>query len=301
VTQDGVALIDLSAVPVVTKNVAISASPTEDPGTRDVFVTKDGGRAFIRRDGSSKITVVTLATDERSEIELSGPVTDLDLADTGDRAVAVVRDTADVSVLPIADPGNDKTITVTGETIGSVAIAPGGGKALLYTNATDSERFTILDLGASQLRTVRLYSPVLGLFATPDAQHAIVLHDQAEGATEGAFSVVPIGQSLPAKIVATQAKPTAVATLDDRAIVAERDDVKKIYGAYLIRMPQLMSERYALASPPIAVGAVPGARRAFIAQQHPEGRLTFIDLESGVARTLTGFELSSRVVDGSRP
>jgi hypothetical protein len=66
-------------------------------------------------------------------------------------------------------------------------------------------------------------------------------------------------------------------------------------------MPQLMSERYALASPPIAVGVVPGARRAFIAQQHPEGRLTFIDLESGVARTLTGFELSSRVVDGSRP
>lgn len=301
VTQDGVALIDISATPLVTKNVAISDSPTEDPGTRDVFVTKDGGRAFIRRDGSSKITVVTLATDERSEIELSGPVTDLDLADTGDRAVAVVRDKADVSVLPIADPGNDKTITVTGETIGSVAIAPGGGKALLYTNATDSERFTILDLGASQLRTVRLYSPVLGLFSTPDAQHAIVLHDQTPTATDGAFSVVPIGQNLPAKIVATQAKPTAVATLDDRAIVAERDDVKHIYGAYLVRMPQLMSERYALASPPIAVGAVPGARRVFIAQQHPEGRLTFIDLESGVARTLTGFELSSRVVDGSRP
>lgn len=301
VTQDGIALIDLGAAPVVTKNVAISESPTEDPGTRDVFVTKAGDRAFIRRDGSSKITVVTLATDARAEIELTGPVTDLDLADTGDRAVAVVRDTAKVSVLSIADPGNPKDFEVAGETIGSVAIAPGGGKALLYTNATASERFTILDLGQSQLRTVRLYSPVLGIFSTPDAQHAIVLHDQTETATEGAFSVVPIGQNLPAKIVATQAKPTAVATLDDRAVIAERDDARKIYGAHLVRMPQLMSERYALASPPIAVGTVPSARRAFIAQQHPEGRLTFIDLESGVARTLTGFELSSRVVDGSRP
>ena len=88
---------------------------------------------------------------------------------------------------------------------------------------------------------------------------------------------------------------------NDRAIVAERNDTTKVFGAYLARMPQLMVEHYPLASPPIAVGAVPGAKRAFVAQQHPEGRLTFIDLESGIARTLTGFELSSRVVDGSKP
>ena len=318
VTQDGIALIDLAGVPRVTKNVAISDTPTEDPGTRDVFVTKDGATAFIRRDGSSKITVVTLATEQRTDIDLGGPVTDLDLADTGDRAVAVVRDNASVAVIPIANPTDDATVTVTGETIGSVAIAPGGGKALLYTNAVASERFTILDFGAANaIRTVRLYSPVLGIFSTPDARHAVVLHDQptpdassTSGAGSsgqpaqtdgGAFSVVPIAQDLPAKIVATQAKPTAVATLDDRAVVAERDDVRKIYGAYLVRMPQLMSERYPLASPPIAAGVVAGARRAYIAQQHPEGRLTFIDLESGVARTLTGFELSSRVVDGSKP
>ncbi|MBX3230013.1 MAG: hypothetical protein KIT84_25735 [Labilithrix sp.] len=307
VTQDGIALVALAGTPAVTKNVAISDSPTEDPGTRDVFVTKDGARAFIRRDGSSTITIVTLATDQRSEITLSGPVTDLDLADTGDRAVAVVRSTAEVALIPIADPSGTSSITVTGETIGSVAIAPGGTRALLYTNATAAERFTVLDLGATPtFRTVRLYSPVLGIFAAPDAQHAIVLHDRAapseDGAipaSGGAFSVVPIGQNLPAKIVATLAPPTAVATLDDRAVVAERNDAAKVYGAHLVRMPQLMAERYPLASPPIAVGAVPGARRAFIAQQHPEGRLTFIDLETGVARTLTGFELSSRVVTGS--
>jgi hypothetical protein len=301
VTQDGVSIVDLTAAPIVTKNVPMSDDPTEDPGTRDVFVTKDGERAFIRRDGSDTITVVALDTETRSSIQLSGPVTDLDLADTGDRAVAVVRDTADVSVIPIANPTADSTVTVTGETIGSVSIAPGGNKALLYTNAIADERFTILDLTQNGFRTVRLYSPVLGIFATPDAQHAVVLHDSTADATDGAFSVVPIGQNLPAKIVATQAKPTSVGTINDRAIVAERDDTKQIFGAYLARMPQLMVERYELASPPIAVGIIEGARRAFIAQQHPEGRLTFIDLESGVARTLTGFELSSRVVDGSKP
>ena len=310
VTQDGVAIIDLSGAPRVTKNVAISAAPNEDPGTRDVFVTKDGARAFIRRDGSEAITVVALDADSRTDVTLSGPVTDLDLADTGDRAVAVVRDTAEVAVLPIADPSNVTSVTVTGETIGSVAIAPGGNKALLYTNALAIERFSILDLGQpGGVRTVRLYSPVLGIFPSPDAQHAIVLHDKVGGASgeegevpsHGAFSVVPIGQTLPAKIVATEAPPMAVATTNDRAIVAERNDSTKVFGAYLARMPQLMVERYPLASPPIAVGAVPNAKRVFVAQQHPEGRLTFIDMESGVARTLTGFELSSRVVDGSKP
>lgn len=84
-------------------------------------------------------------------------------------------------------------------------------------------------------------------------------------------------------------------------MIAERDDKGKVFGAYLARTPQLMVERYPLASPPISVGIVPAAKRAFVAQQHPDGRLTFIDLETGVARTLTGFELSSRVVDGSKP
>lgn len=306
VTQDGVALVDLSDPPKVTKNVAMSATPTEDPGSRDVFVTKDGARAFVRRDLSDAITVVNLDADTRTDIKLSGPVTDLDLADTGDRAVAVVRSTAEVTVLPIADPAAKTSVTITNEQIGSVAIAPGGTKAFLYTNAEGNavERFSILDLAqGNTFRTVRLYSPVLGIFPTPDAQHAIVLHDKTTGETPspGAFSVVPVGQVLPAKIVAMQAKATAVATTNDRAIVAERDDKAKIFGAYLARMPQLMVDRYPLASPPIAVGAVPKANRAFVAQEHPEGRLTFIDLDTGVARTLTGFELSSRIVDGSKP
>jgi hypothetical protein len=312
VTQDGVAIVQLSAPPVVEKNVPISDTPNEDPGSRDVSVTPNGNVALIRREGVSSITAVALDTGTRTTITLPGPVTDLDLADKGDRAVAVVRSTSQVAVLPIpgvlAAPDAFTTVTVTGETIGSVALSPGGAKGLLFTNASQVERVTVLDLSQDPppFRTVRLYSPVLAVFSAPDAAHAIVLHDKvaasdAGAASPGAFSVVPIASPLPAKIVATQALPTAVAVTSDRAVVAERDDATKTFGAYLARMPQLRVDRYPLASPPIAVGIVAGAKRAFIAQEHPEGRLTFIDLETGVARTLTGFELSSRVVDGSKP
>ncbi len=309
VTQDGIAIVDLAGAPQVTKNVAVSDTPNEDPGSRDVAVTPNGQTALIRRDDSAAITVVALETGTRSTVTLGGPVTDLDLSEQGDRAVAVVRSTSQVAVLPIPGvvtaPGTFTTVNVTGETIGSVALAPGGTKGLLYTNATSTERLTILDLALQPptFRTVRLYSPVLAVFSAPDAGHAVVLHDGTTGAdgSPGAFSVVPIANTLPAKIVATQAPPTAVAMTNDRAIVAERSDQGSIFGAYLARMPQLMVERYPLASPPIAVGIVAAAKRAFVAQQHPDGRLTFIDLETGVARTLTGFELSSRVVDGSKP
>lgn len=314
VTQDGVAILDLTnpAAPRVTKNVLISDTPNEDPGSRDVAVTPNGAVALIRRDGSPAITTVSLDTGTRATVTLPGPVTDLDLNDKGDRAVAVIRSTSQVAVLPVPGimtaPTTFTTVTVMGETIGSVSLAPGGLKGLLYTNASEAERVSILDLALEPppFRTVRLYSPVLAVFSSPDAGHAVVLHDKTAGGagvagTPGAFSVVPVANTLPAKIVATQAPPTAVAVTNDRAIVAERDDQKKVFGAYLARMPQLMVERYPLASPPIAVGVVAGAKRAYIAQQHPDGRLTFIDLESGVARTLTGFELSSRVVDGSKP
>ena len=312
VTQDGIAILDLAAAPLVVQNVAISDAPNEEPSSRDVSVTPNGNVALIRRAASPAITAVALDTGTRVTITLPAAVTDLDLNDAGDRAVAVIRSTSQIAVLPIpgilAAPTLFTTVTVTGETIGSVSLAPGGMKGLLYTNASEVERITILDLAQQPppFRTVRLYSPVLAVFSAPDSRHAVVLHDRTEGSgtlpgTPGAFSILPVANALPAKIVATLATPTSVAVTNDRAVIAERDDKKNIFGAYLARMPQLMVERYPLASPPIAVGVVAGAKRAFIAQQHPDGRLTFIDLDSGVARTLTGFELSSRVVDGSKP
>jgi hypothetical protein len=144
---------------------------------------------------------------------------------------------------------------------------------------------------------------VLGVFPTSDAKSAIVLHDVSGQATSahGAFSLVPIGLALPAKIVSTTAKPNAVAISpsSDRAIVTVRDDSTQTYGAYLAKMPSFEVDPYVLASPPLAAGVVVGANRAFIAQDHPEGRITFIYLATGEARTLTGFELGARVVSGS--
>jgi hypothetical protein len=64
-------------------------------------------------------------------------------------------------------------------------------------------------------------------------------------------------------------------------------------------MPSLSVQKLTLASMPIAAGIVPAVGKGFVAQKHPDGRITFVGLASGQARTITGFELATQVVDGT--
>jgi DNA-binding beta-propeller fold protein YncE len=319
VTQDGISVIDLQAAggPTSTKLVALSDDPLEDPGSRDVAVTPDGKYALVRRDGSAKITVVTLDDGTRTEVVLPGPATDLDLSPDGSRAIAVVRDTSQAVILSLPSiattPDQFKTVSVDNAIIGSVSMAAAADVALLYTNASDQQRISRLDyaLPSPTVTTLKLHAPVLGVLLARDGSGAIVLHDQIQGDPDsgtagstapGAFSVLRMDTQLPAKLQSMQGQPVGItiSTSGAYALLAESQDGLKNYGAYLVRMATQQVDRYELGSPPISVGVLGAANRGFIAQKHPEGRVTFLDLDTGKARTLTGFELGARVVDGSQ-
>jgi hypothetical protein len=79
------------------------------------------------------------------------------------------------------------------------------------------------------------------------------------------------------------------------ALLAVRDDTRNIHGAFLIELGSLAEEFVALSSPPLSAGVIPQKNSAFVAQLHPEGRVTFFDLSSGDAHTLTGFELAAKI------
>ncbi len=230
---------------------------------------------------------------------------------TADAAPPPPAKSSEVFVLPIPGiltaPSQYDTVSIDGETVGSASVAPNGKVAVLYTNAIANDHLTLLDIatGTSYLeyRTVALKAAVKAAFVAEDGTHAVALLSPGSGSTKaGAFSLVPIANVLPPKIQGTDAPPMSVAIApapSTRAVVTTRDDAKKIYGAYLARMPQLQVDRIELPSPPLATGMVPVANVAFVAQEHPEGRITFIDLNDGKARTLTGFELGAKVVDGN--
>jgi hypothetical protein len=278
----------------------------------DVSFTPDGSYALVRQDGLASIAVVSLADGTTTTVNLPALPTDLTMSPTGDFAVAVMRDTSTVAILPVpgiaAAPTSFSTVTIAGETVGRAIITDQGQTALLFTTAAPVERMTVLTLGASpSYRTIALHAPVLAVFPSTDARSAIVLHNLTAptNGVKGAFSVVPIATPLPANIVSLPAPPTAVAVspAGDRALVAMRDDLSATYGVYLADTSSLEAVPYTLASPPIAVGIVAGAATGYAAQDYSEGRITFLDLEGdggpATARTITGFELGARVVEGS--
>jgi hypothetical protein len=88
-----------------------------------------------------------------------------------------------------------------------------------------------------------------------------------------------------------------VALDDERAVVTVSDPATQTFVAYVVKLPELTIDAIPLASAPLrqASGIVAEANQAFVAQQHPEGRITFIDLDTMEPRTLTGFELSTEV------
>ena len=290
--------------------------PANPTGAPDVSFTPDGAYALIRRDGLAAITVDSLTDGTLTTVPLPDAPTDLTISPKGDFALAVLRDTATVAVLPIpgvlTDAASVTTISIAGETVGRAIVTNQGKSALLFTTVAAIDRLTVLTMTPPSFRTIMLHAPVQAVFPTADGASAIVLHqvDPTAGSTvKGAFSIVPIEKDLSALIESLPAAPTAVAIspMNDRAIISTRDDSSATYGLYMALMPSQDVRAYTLASPPISVGIAAGAGRGYVAQDYSEGRITFVDLSEGgatdgggafSARTISGFELNARVVIG---
>jgi len=296
------------------------APATVPSGMPDVSFTADGAYALVRQSGATAITVVSLKDGSPTRVDLPVAPTDLALAPDGTFAVAVLRDLSSVAVLPlpgiITNPSSFTMMDIPGETIGRAIVAENLStkqtRVLLFTTVAAVDDLTVLTLQPTpSFRTIPLHAPLLAVFPTSDAQNAIVLHNvtpTAGSSVKSAYSIVPIGKSLPAKIVSATAPPTAVALAPggDRALITLSDKTA-IFEVDLALMPSLEVLPYPLASPPIAVGIAAAASMGFVAQNYTDGRITFIDVASGAdagaARTITGFELSAQVVqvDGQAP
>lgn len=314
VTQDGISVLSLEGEPHLLEDITLVDPAAEFAGTagspvlQDVPITGDGRFAVVRFARANRIEVVSLLDNQRQAIELPGVASDVDLVGGSRTAVAVIRETGQVVTFDVEAIFNQSAaaqLESFGEAaLGSVALPDTGDKALLFTNAVDSDLLTIVDLQGAAPRSVALKAPISAVFPSPEGSHAIaLLKTEANSERRGAFSVVPISEALPAKIQGTEAPPFRVTIAETevglRSLLATRDDARGIYAVYLIRMPSLQVDRIELSSPPIAVGLLPEFGVGYIAQEHPEGRITFVNLETAEPETLTGFELAGRVVDGS--
>ncbi|HET9958275.1 MAG TPA: hypothetical protein VFQ61_27460 [Polyangiaceae bacterium] len=305
VTQAGISVIDLAGVPRVSGLIEISDDPFANPADLDVGFSRDGSRAVVRRSGATNISVLALPSGARRDIELGSTITDLDLSENGELAYAVLGPEHAVVTVPLSAPTESSRWPRTElpeESFGALRLNADESAAVVYSTVLDSTRATVLDVSPrgelSAPRSFELISRVSAMFASPDPRFALSFQQPAPGSTRrGVFSLISLAAERTPKIVGTGTPPLEVAFDPEgtAALLSVGDFQQRAYGAFLIDLAAQRVDGLELASPPLAVGVVPAAHRGYVAQAHPEGRVTFIALDGSDVRTLTGFELAARI------
>lgn len=297
-------------------------------GSRDIEFSPDGSLAMSRTQGSSELLLIDTKTTKTKALTLPGVITDLDMSEDGALAVAVVSAVETepnenvgggggeggalgaepepvVSAIAIMDPETVFEVPIfeqvpIDELVGSVVIAADGSQVVLYTNASASTHLTILDPETRVARVVDLKAPARAAFLAEDGSFAVALMSPPAGSTKsGAFALVPVAEALPPRIEGTENLPEYVSLSAEfqRALITTAAGADGQADAFFAQFPGLLVDHIALPSRPLATGLVPDVGQGFVAQEHAEGRVTFVDLDDGNEKTVTGFELTAKVVD----
>ena len=324
ITEDGVSVIDLVDVtahaPRIVPPIAV-ADPSVAADDLEVQIVATGDYAAVRQAGHAGLRVVSMRAADAGaswEIPLASVPSDLDLAPDGSRVYAVLRDAGKLAVIDIPGdaimPTGVTTIDVAPAKIGSVQISANGTRALLFTNATLDAHLTMVALDQPGFPHVTwpLQKAVRAVAIAPDSASAIVLNAKAPGdpatassvddyiAKSYGYALVDLATGF-AKLQITPVDPGPLAYAPDGATAYVAldggDAATASRGLQVVTTRTGVVRTLALGSPPSAIGIVPGAGQAFVAQRHPLGRMSFVALATGGVRTVTGFDLNSQIVD----
>jgi hypothetical protein len=245
-------------------------------------------------------------------------ITDLDLVPTGDAAIVVLRNQSAMMELPIPGAFDDATeattLTVEDQIVGSVSVSPDGKHALLYTTVANQERMTLVVRGGStEPKTVALRKAVQAVVFTPDGKTALITHTKLPGSPDDlgispdesidrayGYSLLRVPQGdVKLQVTRTAVGPAAIVPDGSYVFVLFRDDALGIKEVHRVALASfLVDPILELESPPISIGSAPKSGRVFVNQDHPDGRMLFIDWQNPRDRnTVTGFELNSRIRD----
>lgn len=322
ITEDGISVIDIDQAlgtgPQTKAPIPLSDDPYANPDTFEVDVLSSGELAVVRQSGKAAVRIVDLLGDDAGaarDVVLPAVPTDLDLAPDETRAFAVLRETSQLAVIDlVSGAATAELIEIEGQKIGSLVLSNDGARGLLYTNAELSERITVIELAAAgyPYATYPLEKSVRHAAFAPSGDAALIIHAKAPGDPDQAtnfedlidrsygYSLLDVENGFP-KLQITEVDPGAFAfaQAQPRAYLALGDEVGAtgIKRLHIIEVDTGVVREVTLGSPPETVGLLPSAGQTFVSQEHPLGRVTFIDITTGQVRTITGFDLNGRIVD----
>jgi hypothetical protein len=205
----------------------------------------------------------------------------------------------------------------TGETTGSTGDASTGGSTTtdsdgggddgpgdVPSDQDPRQRVTIARRdGGTWAERITLFvdHPVVSVGMAPDGANAMLLHeiDPELPATPWSYTLLDLTKEFPVKklqVVEAEPGPVVFTPDGDRSVVLLRDDSLSIRRVDLVDLRSFIVDALDLGSPPEGAGYVDATEKIFVSQEHPTGRITFLDRDGNV-ETVTGYRLNDAVKD----
>jgi hypothetical protein len=313
ISNEFITVVDLDADPVEPRMLDLGADPFEPPVAAEVEVEPGGQFAFVRYENQDEVQVVDLETGDLAWIEAGQNPTDMDLSPDGSELMIVARTSGELWTYDAADPGAAPSlIQLPGsETIGSLSMSPTSGVALLYTTAELTDRVTVWDrsvqvneLTGEEVR--RLAKPVDQVIMAPDGQSVVVVHTLDD--VPGEYDIYTDNYAMTVLTLGPDTFVPNAAMLEDELVSLANFDAggKAVFmmadnrNVGIIDYPSRLVDDLQVPSYPVHVGVMPTVAGlpdpvAWVSQDHPLGRMSFVDPETLEAQTVTGFELNSGI------
>lgn len=308
----------VSGAPLPTR-LPLPASMSADVTSREVVSSADGRVVMLRSTVSPELA--SFDGTRLDAVPLPEIATDLDLVPDGTAAVAALRSAGSVAYIEVpadlVDPTGIDTIALDGGVVGQVALPPqapdAGMFALVYSTVSEAEAFARVDLPSGAVTRYPLEKRVEEISLSPDGNSALIIHkadpnptatDPYEAAVDRdqGFSVFDVRSGFwqLQRTGTTRPSRYAFSPAGGYVGVALRDDGLKKYQLMAVNLGTLVTTTLPLASTPLFMGTVPPAQgvtphRVFVSQDHPAGRISVIQLDSGQVRTATGFTLNGEI------
>lgn len=306
VSDDYLAIVDLTADALEPLRVRIAADTLDAPVAEELVLSPDGQTAIIRQFGATELVVVDLVTGSVGAVPVGDNPTDIDVTPDGAQAVAVARGSNELWIYELADVfAEPEVIVLPGEVpFGSVVMSPDNTRGLLYSSVSGVPAFAAWDRGAAPEESISLYGllkPVSTMSLSPDGAAAVVVHPRySNGDLDSsspfydldALTLVDMADYFtnPIRLVAA---PEQLASTRDGAL-----GFLTLTGtASLLQLDyaRLIHDEVPLSSAAAHLGVLPEGRTVYVSQEHPLGRISFYAPDSGDLQTITGFELNAAI------
>ncbi len=228
------------------------------------------------------------------------------------------------------EPGNDfpavegvEWIELAVRGLGAVTVSADQKTALVYSTVNDEKRAVLLNLDAlaeaEGQRVLVFEKGIRGALSDKFGRTFLVFHTKQAGAlpvgsvpTDPEFIARSWGVSMldvasaATRLVLTAQKPGATSLWapedeDGRVFMVfeQPEFVHEVQASHrdvaVINLRSFRMDSFRLSSLPEGLGVIEPARKVYISQTHPQGRMTFVDVDTLERQTVTGYQLNAGI------